>query len=129
MQPKKLGYLSELQFRVIMLQKGYTVSVPEGDDDPYDCIIEKDGFLRTVQVKATRKRDTRGYKDEYVCGTCRGRGCNVMYDTKRVDLFAIHVVPVDAWYLIPAEKIKSTGIRVYPHKKPKSSKFERYRFK
>ena len=39
---------------------GYTVSIPLNDTQDYDLVVEKDGILKTIQVKAT------GCKTKYV---------------------------------------------------------------
>lgn len=45
-------------------EKGYIVSLPLNDSQCYDLIIEKDGKLKTVQVKYTSEQKDNG---NFVC--------------------------------------------------------------
>lgn len=39
---------------------GYTVSIPLNDTQDYDLVVEKGGVLKSVQVKATGCKTSRG---------------------------------------------------------------------
>jgi len=45
------GDIAELAVAKKFLELGYHVSIPFGDDTPYDLIVDMDGELKRVQVK------------------------------------------------------------------------------
>ena len=75
MNTKTVGDLAELTAATYFAQQGYIVSMPYGDNAPYDLIIDKDNVLQKVQVKARTERNDaievelrsamRGYTYEY----------------------------------------------------------------
>ena len=56
---KAIGDLAELKVACDLTEKGYVVSKPIGDNAPYDMIIDMDGTLKKVQVKARSERDNK----------------------------------------------------------------------
>lgn len=75
MNTKTIGDLAELKAATYFAQQGYIVSMPYGDNAPYDLIIDKDNVLQKVQVKARTEREgaisvelrsaMRGYTHHY----------------------------------------------------------------
>ena len=56
------------------------------------------------------------------CGICRGNA----YADGAFDFLAVYVIPVEVWYIIPAEKIAGQGsVAVYP--RLKTAKYEGHR--
>lgn len=106
---------------------GYNVCVPIGDNCKYDALIEKEGVINRVQIKATNVRQTDNNKDVYRCGVSCGNGKNNIYTKKDIDFIAIVVLPESAWYFIPIEEIKSKMVNLYPHREPLFNKYEKYR--
>ena len=89
---------------------GYTVSIPLNDTQDYDIIIEKDGKLQTVQVKASGCiSKNKSYQIALKsCGGTNGKTYKTVIDTN-VDL--IFIVTADKKiYEIPRRDIcnKST---------------------
>ena len=73
-----------------------------------------------VQVKDTGRLHHRRYEVQPVHTTRRGG--KKRYTKKDVDVIAAHVQPVDAWYLVPIEKVgRAKSLRLYPEIKTKSS--------
>lgn len=74
MKPCNVGTAAELLFAASAAQRGFTISVPWSHAQPYDLIIDADGMLTKVQVKAAhympdRDRwdvDTRSVKKDRV---------------------------------------------------------------
>jgi hypothetical protein len=95
---KEQGEWAELQFMAAAAQRHFTVCKPWGDKAAFDVGIEYcPNFLR-VQVKSCTCRRGRGY-------WCQFRphdGKSADYSLEELDLFAAYVIPVNAWYLIPA---------------------------
>lgn len=48
---KQKGDLAELMVASDLLQRGYKIAIPYGEDWDYDLIFERDGTLERVQVK------------------------------------------------------------------------------
>ena len=66
-----------------------------------------------MQVKGTGRLHRRGYEVQPVHTTRRGG--KQRYTNKDIDVIAAHVQPVDAWYLIPIEKVgRAKSLRLYP---------------
>lgn len=89
---------------------GYTVSIPLNDTQDYDIIIEKNGIIKTVQVKATGCiSKNKSYQVALKsCGGTRGETYKTVIETN-VDL--IFIVTADKqMYEIPRKEIcnKST---------------------
>lgn len=86
---------------------GYTVSIPLNDTQDYDLIIEKNGKLKSVQVKATGcKRKNGTYQVALKsCGGTAGSMYKTIIDTKVDYLFILN--KEKEMYLIPKEEIKN----------------------
>ncbi len=110
---KERGEWVELLFMAAAAQHGYHVLKPWGDSRPYDVGIELRGSLLRVQVKSSTARKGEGY-------ICRLRhGVEQPYNPNDVDLFAVYVLPVSAWYLIPSASVfrptRKMNLRFYPN--------------
>jgi len=57
MNTKLKGDIGELIVAHNLLKKGWSVSMPYGENNRYDLIIEKDGLMKRVQVKACTPKD------------------------------------------------------------------------
>lgn len=95
----------ELQFMAEAARRRLTVCKPWGETRAFDVGIEfPPNFLR-VQVKSTSYR--RG--DGYCCELVPNHGKKQDYNLEEIDLFAAYVIPVNAWYLIPASLVLASG--------------------
>jgi len=66
-----------------------------------------------VPVKGTGRLHRRGYEVQPVHATRRGG--KKRYTKKDIEVIAAHVQPVDAWYLIPIERVgRAKSLRLYP---------------
>lgn len=86
---------------------GYTVSIPLNDTQDYDIIIEKNGMLQKVQVKATAcKRKNGNYQVALKsCGGTNGKTYKTIIDTN-IDILFIVTENMEM-YLIPKIIIKN----------------------
>lgn len=57
MNTKDKGDYAEALFIAKAIKKGYVVSVPTGDNAPYDCILDVNGSLKKVQVKGRYSKE------------------------------------------------------------------------
>jgi len=94
---KEQGEWVELCFMARAVERGFCVSRPHGDSASYDVGVEHNGRFLRVQVKST----TFCRNGSYTCniiGPKRQR-----YPAGKVDFFAVYLVPIDLWYLVPFE--------------------------
>ena len=86
---------------------GYTVSIPLNDTQDYDLVIEKDGILKTVQVKSTNCKTKYGNYQVALksCGGTKGMTYKTIIDTK-VDLLFIATKELDL-YIIPIKDLQN----------------------
>ncbi len=94
---KERGEWAELCFMARAAERGLAVSRPLGDSASYDVVVEHNGRLSRVQVKSTTYR-RRGW---YTCNIVGPK--RQPYPKGKVDFFAVHLVPIDLWYIIPFE--------------------------
>jgi len=110
---KERGEWVELQFMAEAARRRHLVCKPWGDT-AFDVGIEyRPNFLR-VQVKSCTCRLGRGYW----CQFTPHHGKKEDYSLEQVDLFAAYVIPVNAWYLIPAARVlgreRKRGAMLFP---------------
>jgi hypothetical protein len=102
---KERGEWVELQFMAEAARRRFAVCKPWGEIRAYDVGIEHGPNFLRVQVKSTSYR--RG--DDYCCQLIPNHATKRDYTLEEVDLFAAYVIPVKAWYLIPASLV--LGVR------------------
>lgn len=112
--PKRSGEISQAAFLLKAETMGFDLALPWGDNQKFDFVVWRgNGRALRVQVKGTGRLHRRGYEVQPVHATRRGG--KKRYSKKDIDLIAAHVQPVDAWYLIPIEKVgRAKSVRLYP---------------
>jgi hypothetical protein len=118
---KEQGEWAELCFMARARQMGMTVLKPYGDSSTYDVGIEVGGRLVRVQTKSTTFR--RG--ETYTCNLTGPRGR--AYRPGTVDYFAVYLIPVDMWYILPFEKTRKTSVSLQFTPGKEGHKYEVYR--
>jgi hypothetical protein len=94
---KERGEWAELEFMARAAERGLHVSKPYGDSARYDVVVEAaDGRFWRVQVKSTLYCRRNGEYSLNVLGPGR-----VPYAAGVIDFFAVYLIPLDAWYIIP----------------------------
>jgi hypothetical protein len=99
---KERGEWVELQFMAAAALRGFRVLKPWGDSLLYDVGVDQRGRLLRVQIKASSARKGCG---GYLCRLRHGGSGEQRYHPKDVDLFALYILPADAWYLIPSAAV------------------------
>lgn len=86
---------------------GYTVSIPLNDTQDYDLVIEKNGKLESVQVKATGCKRKNGIYQVALrsYGGTKGTTYKTLVDTKVDYLFVLN--QDKDIYLIPKKQINN----------------------
>ncbi len=114
--PKRRGEWVELQFMARAAAHGFTVSRPWGDSARYDFVVEKRGRFRRVQVKSTLQtaKHKQGPRGAYLCNTTSRSPDRRLRPYKRneVDFFALYVIPLDLWYIIPLADLRKVPYAV-----------------
>ncbi|MGH9511543.1 MAG: group I intron-associated PD-(D/E)XK endonuclease [Terriglobales bacterium] len=115
---KQRGEWAELCFMARAADRGFTVSKPHGDSASYDVGVESNGRFLRVQIKST----TFQRKGSFTCniiGPKRER-----YASGKLDFFAVLLVPLDVWYLIPFEVAEDNhSLNLTPRKGHKFSQY------
>jgi len=99
--------------------EGISVAKPYGDSHPYDFLVQHGRRLLRVQVKSTfkdpnLKRCRNGFQVIVARIASKARGTSY-YSRDEIDFVVCFIAPVDAWYIIPVEKLgRRHAIRLFP---------------
>jgi hypothetical protein len=118
---KERGEWAEMRFMTAATEHGLTVTKPWGETTHYDFAVENDsGCFVRVQVKSTL------YKKEgsYCCSVRTSRG---PYTDDPFDFVAAYLIPLDLWYIIPAEVALTCHCKFLIAAHRPGSKYARYR--
>ena len=127
---KRAGTYFEQLFICECLSKGLDVSVPIGDYNQYDAIIDTGKKLLRVQVKGTasKRRDRRnGYSITTGMGAKASE--KKRYQQNAYDLLAALVISdgYQHWYIIPRDHVGTNlSIKLFPSPNSKA-RWEKYR--
>ncbi len=123
MTAKELGELAEAEFLRRALGMGMAIAKPWGESQAYDFIVDAQGKLSRVQVKAAFRvgpeggYSLRAYRSSKKC-----------YTEKEIDALAGYAAPENAWYFFPVRVIKKVkSLKLFPGSKGGRSKFEKWR--
>ncbi len=123
---KECGEWVELLFMANAARMGLKVARPHGDSARYDVIVEGNGKLQRVQVKSTTFNRNGCYECLCFWSRVSGKRESKQYSEEQIDFVAAYVVPEDAWFLIPASKIRTKTLYLPPGDRAASSKYGRY---
>lgn len=121
---KRVGMLGESAFIYRFVQLGFRVSIPFGENSPYDLIVESpDGRLFKIQVKTGRIRSGVLRFSAVSSHWHRGRPAT-RYDG-RIDAFGIYSPSDDQCYLIGVADISVRGDHGYLRIEPARNNMQR----
>lgn len=105
---KEKGIISEIKVLTKLVEKGYTVSLPYGDNARYDLIFDDGEKLNKVQVKSSKKFDG----DKLVFPTCSYNNANRDKRTYEndVDYFGVYCKELDEVFLVPISDCNSSAL-------------------
>ncbi len=106
---KQRGEWVEMMFMARASREGLQVSKPYGDSAAYDFIVESGSRCSRIQVKSTRSRFEQGFR----CNTRASMGRR--YKPDSFDFAAIHVIPLEVWFIVPGIMI-NLGVLLTPGK-------------
>lgn len=123
MNPKAVGELVEIKSISRLIELGYSVSLPFGNNQRYDAIIDNGLELKKIQIKSGRIRN--GCLIFNTASVNGFTGKRKRY-TDQIDLFIVYCIENDTMYMIPLEEcgVSSTSLRLEGPKKD----FERIRW-
>jgi PD-(D/E)XK endonuclease len=119
---KERGEWAELYFMMLAAGLGMKVSKPFGDSGRYDVGVEGGGGVLRVQVKSTIYKRRGDCYSLNVMGPKRKK-----YDPGTVDFFAVLLIPIDDWYILPFEVMGRTNSSLHFTPKSKRPKYGEYR--
>jgi hypothetical protein len=110
---KRRGEIAELAFMYKAASLGFGVAKPYGDNERYDFILDSGQRLWRMQIKSTAALRDGAY---YINAQRRLGKTVEAYTAAEIDFLVAHIVPEDAWYVIPvAALMQRTTIRIYLH--------------
>jgi hypothetical protein len=131
MANKTAGTVYEYKFFSRILEKGYDLFIPAGDNLPIDCIVQNGaGKLYKVQIKGTASENREGGRTgrkRYKVLAATGQSSKMSIDCTKVDILAAYVEPVNTWYIIPCLEIGAKSVWFYPHIENSRSMTERFK--
>lgn len=120
---KERGEWAELYFMMQAAGLGMRVSKPFGESGKYDVGVENHKRVLRVQVKSTiftRRRNSYSLN-------VMGMGTKRKYGPGSLDFFAVLLIPVDEWYIIPFERVALTTTSLHFAPDSKWQKYGPYR--
>lgn len=128
---KQTGDVTEARIIAVLIEAGYSVSIPFGDNDRYDLVLDTGDELRRVQCKTGWiEGDVVRFKTTSKT-TADGHVTTTDYDGE-IDAFAVRCRDTDALYWVPLEDTgkKNTYLRLTEPKidHPSVKRAEAYRF-
>lgn len=110
---KHMGSLAVQLFITEVMQRGASCSVPIGDEQAYDVIVDpKNGLLR-VQIKSTwtcvYKRDGERCINRCRVIIAKGAGCKTPYAVDDADVVAIYLQPFNHWEILHSDQISGVS--------------------
>jgi PD-(D/E)XK nuclease superfamily protein len=119
---KERGEWAELYFMMMVVGLGMKVLRLFGESGRYDVGVENGARVLRVQVKSTIYKRRGGEYSLNVLGPQRQK-----YAPGSVDFFAILLIPIDDWYIIPFEVIGRTNTSIHFTPESVRQKYGEYR--
>lgn len=109
LSPKEKGIINEERCKLFFIERGYTVSVPIGDNARYDFILEYENKLYKIQCKCATPTDAHGVQMDISRNVSTMTKVSTYYYTRdEVDFFCTFVDGM--CYLIPFDSCGSAAI-------------------
>jgi hypothetical protein len=118
---RERGEWAELYFMMLALEWNLKVSRPFGVAGRYDVGVEGEHGVVRVQVKSTIYRRRGDCYSLNVMGPQRKP-----YAPGTVDFFAILLIPIDDWYIIPFEALGRENCTIHFTPKSERQKYGKY---
>jgi hypothetical protein len=113
------GNVSEIEFLARAIRKGLSVSRPMFVEK-YDCLIDNGKDVLKVQIKST----THWNKSSWQVSLRNGCTQKEKYKKGDCDFFAIHIIKLNVWYILPFEAVSP---KVCLHPDLDSCRYDKYK--
>ncbi len=115
MTPNQKGDIAEARVLASLLEANYSVSVPWGDNQRYDLLVDTGTNIQKVQCKMGRLKNG---SIDFSLRSTPGKGKKPKPYGNSVDSYGVYCPETDMCYLVPVEDVKNTGasLRVDPLK-------------
>lgn len=117
---KRRGEWAEMRFMARAAEHGLVVTKPWGDSSPYDFAVDCKGRFLRVQVKSSMHRISNSF-------LVRVHGSAGRYSLGDFDFVAAYLIPLNIWYIVPAETAIPVSENLCLTPNSPKSKYERYR--
>ena len=97
---KRVGDISEAAVALALLEAGYRVCVPFGENNRFDLVVERDNVLARVQVKTGRIRNGSIIFNCFSSHTHRGGAAARRY-IGEIEYFGVYCAALRSVYLVP----------------------------
>jgi hypothetical protein len=94
-----IGQIGEVAVMKKLIAKGWQVLIPYGNAAPYDLVVEKEGQMRRLQVRATRA------KGNFISVNCRTKNNRIRLQPGRFDFLVVYELDSDIAFVIAASDI------------------------
>jgi len=108
----KTGLYAGSIFCAKAVKRNLRVANPLVDVYGYDFLIEANGNFHKVQVKCNGVGEVNG---SYHFSTSYGCKNKKQYSANEIDYFALYLLDIDLFYIIPVFIIKTKTIRIRPN--------------
>ncbi len=106
------GFIAEKFVQLKIIEKGFLTLEPVIESGNIDLLSYKNNVIKRIQIKAARYE--KNY-DRFAVGLMRTR--HKLYDTSKLDLFAIYLPNRPDIYFIPSKILKNkNSAKLYPHR-------------
>ena len=114
MNTKTIGNIGEAKVLAKFVELGYAVYLPFGDNEKADLIVEFNGKLNKIQIKATNNTLDGYYVIDFRNCTNHktNRNPNQLYHADEIDYFATYCVERDSICLFDIRQMPNTAIRL-----------------
>ena len=116
---KRKGILTEERLKLWFLEQGFSVSVPIGDNDRYDFIVDFNGKLVKMQSKTSNLTRTLNCLN-FACASIKynSKGSNrTQYTKNEIDFFCTLHPENQQVYIVPVEECNNeSNLRLIPPK-------------
>lgn len=115
--PKEKGLISEMKVKARLIEKGYTVLEPIGDNERFDIVIIEDGEYKRVQIKTASppqpSSNTTG-SISFEVRSCGVRTRKVEREDYKgdVELFMAYYKGNDTIYEVPIEEVGTSAFTI-----------------
>lgn len=113
MNTKQVGDVTEVRILAQLIAAGYSVSIPYGDNDPYDLLVDTGSSILKVQCKTGWVEDDV-IRFKTASKTTRNGSATMVDYGDKIDVFAVYCDDLSDFYWVPVEEAgsKSTYLRL-----------------